>query len=143
MKAVDRLADRLAPGGKRGESIAEASRIGEISRASNILLFAIAGSFAALITWAALAEIDTVAQASGKVVPSARVQLMQSLEGGLVTAIHVKAGDKVEAGDLLVSLSPTQAGGDFQTRQQQALALGARIARLRAESEGLKPVFSA
>jgi membrane fusion protein, adhesin transport system len=142
MKLVDHMAERMAPGGRRGESIAEASRIGEISRASNLLLLAIALSFAALITWAAVAEIDTVAQASGKVVPSARVQLMQSLEGGLVTVIHVKAGDKVEAGDLLVSLSPTQAGGDFQTRQQQALALRARVARLRAESEGLKPQFA-
>jgi adhesin transport system membrane fusion protein len=142
MKLVDRLAERMAPGGRRGESIAEASRIGEISRASNLLLMAIALSFAALLTWAAVAEIDTVAQASGKVVPSARVQLMQSLEGGLVTVIHVKSGDKVEAGDLLVSLSPTQAGGDFQTRQQQALALRARVARLRAESEGLKPQFT-
>lgn len=142
MKLVDRLAQRLAPGGRSGESIAEATRIGEISRASNILLFAIAGSFVALVAWAALAEIDTVAQASGKVVPSARVQLMQSLEGGLITAIHVKAGDTVEAGTLLVSLSPTQAGGDFQTRQQQALALGARTARLRAEADGLKPVFA-
>ena len=141
MKLVDRLAQRLAPGGRSGESIAEATRIGEISRASNILLFAIAGSFVALLAWAAIAEIDTVAQATGKVVPSARVQLMQSLEGGLITAIHVKAGDTVEAGTLLVSLSPTQAGGDFQTRQQQALALGARTARLRAEADGGKPVF--
>jgi adhesin transport system membrane fusion protein len=142
MKWVDRLAQWLAPRGHRGESIAEASRIGEISRASNILLFAIVGAFAALLAWAAIAEIDTVAQATGKVVPSARVQVMQSLEGGLVTGIHVKAGDTVEAGDLLVSLSPTQAVGDFQMRQQQALSLGARVARLRAESEGLKPVFS-
>ena len=75
-------------------------------------------------------------------VPSARVQLMQSLEGGIVTAIHVKPGDEVEAGQLLVSLSPTQAVGDYQTRQQQALALGARVARLRAESEGQAPVFA-
>jgi adhesin transport system membrane fusion protein len=143
MKWVDRLAERLAPHGRAGESIAEATRIGEISRASNILLFAIAGAFAALLAWASVAEIDTVAQATGKVVPSARVQLMQSLEGGLITAIHVKAGDQVDAGTLLLSLSPTQAVSDFQTRQQQALALEARIARLRAESEGLRPEFTA
>lgn len=142
MKWVDQLAERLAPRGRAGESIAEATRIGEISRASNVLLFAIAGAFAALLAWASLAEIDTVAQATGKVVPSARVQLMQSLEGGLVTGIHVKAGDQVEAGHLLVSLSPMQASSDFQTRQQQALALEARIARLRAESDGQRPEFS-
>lgn len=141
MRGLQRLLDRLAPPGRGGESIAEASRLGEISRASNILLLAIAMAFAALVAWAALAEIDTVAQASAKVVPSARVQLMQSLEGGLVTAIHVKPGDAVEAGALLVSLSPMQAGGDFQTRQQQTLALEARIARLRAEADGAAPQF--
>ncbi len=142
MSWVDRLADRLAPKGRHGESIAEATRIGEISRASNLLLLAVASSFAALTAWASIAEIDTVAQANGKVVPSARVQLMQSLEGGLVTAIHVKPGDVVEAGALLVSLSPTQAGSDYQTRQQQALALGARVSRLRAEANDAKPVFA-
>lgn len=57
MKLVDRLAEHMAPGGSRGESIAEASRIGEISGASKLLL-AIAVSFAALIAWAALAKID-------------------------------------------------------------------------------------
>ncbi len=141
MKLADRLAGWLTPAGRRGESIAEAARIGEISRASNILLLAIATVFAALLTWAAMSEIDTVAQANAKVVPSARVQLMQSLEGGLITAIHVKPGDVVEAGTLLVSLSPTQANSDYQTRQQQALALRARVERLRAEAEGGKPVF--
>jgi adhesin transport system membrane fusion protein len=143
MNWVDRLARKMAPDGHAGESIAEATRIGEISRASNVLLFAIVLSFAALIGWAAVAEIDTVAQANARVVPSARVQLMQSLEGGLITGVHVKPGDVVEAGTLLVSLSRTQASGDFQMRQQQALSRTARTLRLRAESDGTELVFPA
>ena len=129
--------------GRPGETIASAARMGEISRASNILLLVIAVVFAALTVWAAVAEVDTVAQAPGKVIPSARVQVLQSLEGGVVQAIQVVQGQAVEAGDVLITLSPMQAGGDFQTRQQQALALGARVARLQAEADGRSPVFDA
>lgn len=125
------------------ESISEASRLGEISRASSFLLFVIAATFAGLVVWAGMSEVDTVAQAQGKVIPAARVQLMQSLEGGLIREIHVVQGQAVEAGTLLVSLSPTQAGGEFKTRRQQALALEARMARLFAEAEGREPRFSA
>ena len=125
------------------ESISEASRMGEISRASNILLFSMAATFAGLVAWAGVSEVDTVAQAMGKVIPSARVQLLQSLEGGLVRGIHVVQGQAVEAGTSLISLSPTQAGGDFQTRRQQTLALQARMARLQAETEGRELKFSA
>ena len=123
-------------------TISAAARIGGISRASDILLMSMAGAFIALAAWAAVAEIDTVAQAQGKVIPSARVQVMQSLEGGIIQQIHVKQGQAVEAGTLLISLSPTQASGDFKTRQHQTLALSARIARLLAEAEGRSPVFA-
>jgi membrane fusion protein, adhesin transport system len=132
-----------APKPRAYESISEASRLGEISRASSLLLFVIAATFAGLVVWAGMSEVDTVAQAQGKVIPAARVQLMQSLEGGLIREIHVVQGQAVEAGTLLVSLSPTQAGGEFKTRRQQALALEARMARLFAEAEGREPRFSA
>ncbi len=132
-----------APKARVYESISEASRLGEISRASSLLLFVIAATFAGLVVWAGMSEVDTVAQAQGKVIPAARVQLMQSLEGGLIREIHVVQGQAVEAGTLLVSLSPTQAGGEFKTRRQQALALEARMARLFAEAEGREPRFSA
>ena len=125
------------------ESISEASRMGEISRASSLLLFSMAATFTALVVWAGMSEVDTVAQGMGKVIPSARVQLLQSLEGGLVRGIHVTQGQAVEAGASLISLSPTQAGGDYQTRRQQTLALQARMVRLQAESEGQEPKFSA
>lgn len=141
---------RLADGVKRllglddaqpGETIAAAARMGEISRASSVLLFAIAAIFGALLVWAAIAQVDTVTQATGKVIPSAHVQVAQSLEGGIVRQVHVVQGQAVEAGALLVSLSPTSAGGDLQTRRQQALALRARLARLQAEADGRAPVF--
>jgi membrane fusion protein, adhesin transport system len=123
------------------ETISQASRLGEVHRASNILLFTIGATLAALVFWAGVSEVDTVAQAMGKVIPSARVQSMQSLEGGLVRGIHVVQGQSVDAGTLLVSLSPTQAGGEFEARRQQTLALQARRVRLQAEADGVEPLF--
>ena len=143
MSLLDSILGKSPPAASTGgTSIAAASRLGEISRASNILLLAIAITFAALAIWASVAQIDTVAQAQGKVIPSARVQVIQSLEGGIVREIHVRQGQSVEAGTLLVSLSTTQSGGEFQTRQQQTHALSARIARLQAEVEQRTPVFA-
>ncbi len=124
-------------------TISNAARMHRVNRASNVLLLLIVTAFVALGLWAGWAEVDTVAQATGKVIPSARVHMIQSLEGGVVSEIHVVAGQTVEAGALLVSLSPTQADGDLRARRQQTLALAARIARLRAEAEGLAPNFKA
>lgn len=125
-----------------GQTISSARRMGDINRAANILLLAIALAFAGLTAWAAIANIDTVTQANGKVIPSARVQMVQSLEGGIVQAIHVVPGQEVPLDALLVSLSPLQAGGEFRARRQQSLALSARIGRLQAEANGAVPVFS-
>ena len=143
MKLAAWVRKTLSTEAPHGETIAAAARMGEISRASNILLLVIAAVFVALGVWAALAQVDTVAQAPGKVIPSARVQVLQSLEGGVVQEIHVAQGQAVDAGAVLITLSPMQAGGDFQTRQQQALALGARVARLQAEADLRAPAFDA
>lgn len=119
----------------RSSSVAMASRVANPNRASSILLFSILASFLALFVWAALWEIEEATLAEGRIVPSAKVQVVQSLEGGIVKTIHVRQGNAVKEGDLLVSLSTIQAGADYESRRQQALALSARVARLTAEVE--------
>ncbi|MDP4301251.1 HlyD family type I secretion periplasmic adaptor subunit [Leptothrix discophora] len=125
------------------ETLSTASRLGEVSRAATVLLLTITAAFVALGVWAALAKIDTVAQTLGKVVPSARVQVVQSLEGGVVQEIHVQPGEVVEAGALLVSLSPVQVDADLRSRSAQSDNQLARSARLQAEAGGGTPVFDA
>jgi adhesin transport system membrane fusion protein len=133
---------RLArPAPRQRQTVSTAARLGEVSRAANILLFTVCGAFVALGAWASVAEVDTLAQASGKVVPAARVQVVQSLEGGVVSQIHVQPGQTVEAGELLVSLSPVQVDADLQARVQQSVTQRARIARLQAEALGGTPMF--
>ena len=60
-----------------------------------------------------------------------------------MTSIHVKSGQRVKEGDLLVSLNEKQFDGDFQSRQQQLLSIGARLARLNAESQNKSVQFDA
>ena len=56
------------------------------------------------VAWAATADLDQVAVASGTVVPQGEVRVVQHLEGGIVTAIHVREGDTVAAGQPLIQL---------------------------------------
>ncbi len=121
---------------------ASGNKRGQLRLASLWLLWFIAILFAALFTWAALAEIDTVTRADGRVIPSAKLQVIQNLEGGIVAEILAKPGQLVNAGDKLVALSTVQHDAEKQSRFQQLLALDARASRLNAQANGHKPRFS-
>ena len=114
---------------------------GQINRASLILLWSITGFFVVLFIWIAFAKVDTVTRAEGRVIPSAKMQVIQNLEGGIVSAILVKQGQSVRAGDRLVALSALQHDGDMKSRYQQVLSLEARAARLAALASGQSPEF--
>ena len=128
---------------RRHLTVVEAGRLGELNRASSYLLYTIAAITLGVMVWAYFTEIETIAHSQGKVIPSAKLQVVQNLEGGIVTSIHVKSGQRVKEGDLLVSLNEKQFDGDFQSRQQQLLSIGARLARLNAESQNKSVQFDA
>jgi len=132
-----------APMARKGLSVAEAGQMGEISKASQYLLYVITGVTLALILWAYFTPVETLARSQGRVIPSGKVQLIQNLEGGIVSAIHVRAGQRVKEGELLISLSETQFDADLQSRIQQVHSLAAKLARLNAESDGKPLVFDA
>ncbi|MEO8298185.1 MAG: HlyD family type I secretion periplasmic adaptor subunit [Burkholderiales bacterium] len=64
------------------------------------------------LAWACLGELDVVAVAQGRVIVGERTKLIQPLETAMVRAIHVRDGDQVEAGQLLVELDPTAQHAD-------------------------------
>jgi membrane fusion protein, adhesin transport system len=115
---------------------------GQFERSSLMLLWTITGVFFALFIWIAVAEVDTVTRADGRVVPSAKLQIIQNLEGGIVAEILTKAGAPVEKGDKLVALSAVLHDSEMNSRHQQLLALDARASRLTATTQGTKPKFS-
>lgn len=122
--------------------VASGSGKGQIKRASLLLLWGIALFFVVLFAWIAIAEVDNVTRADGRVMPSAKMQVIQNLEGGIVKSVLVKQGQQVAAGELLLTLSDVQLNADQNARQQQILALDARAARLLAQASGKPPQFS-
>lgn len=90
----------------------------------------------AMVTWAALAEVDEVTKGDGKVVPSKQLQVIQALDGGFVTEILVAEGDVVDAGQVLLRIDGTRATSGVRESAAQTFSLKVKLARLKALSEG-------
>ncbi|MCS4305868.1 adhesin transport system membrane fusion protein [Rheinheimera pacifica] len=95
-----------------------------------------------LLVWAVFARLDEVSAGTGKVVPSAREQIIQSLEGGILTELTVREGAQVEAGQILARLDATRTEsnlGESAARYRAALASAARLAAEVNETELIFP----
>jgi adhesin transport system membrane fusion protein len=90
--------------------------------------------FFVFLAWAALAEIDEVTRADGKVIPSQQIQVVQNLEGGILSKMLVHVGDIVVKDQLLLEIDKTRFSAPYQESRVSYLALKAQIARLEAES---------
>lgn len=88
-----------------------------------------------LVLWAALARVDEVSRGEARVIPSRQLQVVQSLDGGVVIELLVREGQVVEAGELLLRIDETRATSGVRESAAQSLALRARAARLRALAE--------
>jgi membrane fusion protein, adhesin transport system len=106
------------------------------TRRAQLLVRTAAAVVGALLVWAAIAHVDEVARGEGKVIASRQLQLVQSLDGGVVTEILVREGDVVEKGQLLLKIDETRATSGARENAAQGFALQARLARLRALAEG-------
>lgn len=94
------------------------------------LLWSLLLLLAAVLGWSVWARIDIVATATGRVIPSGRVKLVQPFEPGVVAAIHVRDGDRVEQGTLLVELDPTEPGAQLRQIEDELAATGEQLERL-------------
>src|SRR5690554_980337 len=102
---------------------------------SHKIIYLIFLSLLAFIIWADWAELVEVSTGVGKVIPSSKEQVIQSLEGGILTELKVQEGDIVQAGEVLARLDPTQTRsglGESAARYRAALA---KSIRLEAELE--------
>ena len=102
------------------------SPIGRAIGASIIAVFCVA------LLWASLGSVDIVATATGKIVPGGRTKLIQPFETGVVRAIHVRDGQSVKAGDVLIELDPTMTDADQERQRSDLVAAELDVARLRA-----------
>lgn len=84
------------------------------------------------LTYACLASIDVVVTAQGRVIPSGKSKVIQSLEAGVVRTITVKDGQKVKAGEVLVELDTTNTAADSDRLQRELWEAEADVARASA-----------
>src|SRR5215471_21575869 len=75
-----------------------------VGRAIGITIIAL---FGLALGWASLGTVDIIASASGKIIASGRTKVIQPFETGVVRAIHVRDGQSVHAGEVLIELDPT------------------------------------
>lgn len=110
------------------------------------LLIALCTLFTVAVLWSVIGKVDVIATAGGKVVPSGNVKVIQPIEIGTIRAIHVKNGEHVAAGELLVELDPTLATADEAAASAGLLTSelqAARNAALLAHLEGRPARFVA
>lgn len=103
------------------------------ARMSRVIIAIVIVTILAFFIWAFVAPLDQIARAPGQVIPTGRVQVLQSLDGGKITEIRVREGDIVEAGELLVVLDKVKLAAAVEEGQARVAALKATMARIEAE----------
>jgi len=92
----------------------------------------------ATLLWATFTEIDEVVRGDAKVITQSQTQLVQNLEGGIVSEILVREGDVVERDQVLMRIDPTRFAAAQREGEQGVFGLKAKVARLAAESSGTR-----
>jgi membrane fusion protein, adhesin transport system len=108
---------------------------------ARVALFSMIAGIAVLLTWAGFAQIDQVTRAPAQIIAAERTQIIQAAESGVVTRMHVKEGDSVSAGQLLVTLEKERAQAAVSDSSAKAAALKITLKRLEAEVFGQPLVF--
>ncbi|MDO5544055.1 MAG: HlyD family type I secretion periplasmic adaptor subunit [Acinetobacter sp.] len=100
---------------------------------SSVFIWLICIGLLALLLWAWLFKLEEVSTGTGKVIPSSKEQIVQSLEGGILTQLHVREGEIVKQGQVLAQLDPTRFASNVGESESLLIAAQATAARLRAE----------
>ncbi|NQD91991.1 HlyD family type I secretion periplasmic adaptor subunit [Pseudomonas sp. CrR25] len=103
---------------------------------SRITIWAVSACLIVALIWANFAVLEEVTTGEGKAIPSSKIQVIQNLEGGIVSEIFVREGQVVSKDDVLLRLDDTRFLSNQGEAEADRLALIARIERLTAEAEG-------
>ncbi|WP_029146554.1 HlyD family type I secretion periplasmic adaptor subunit [Methylophilus sp. 5] len=103
---------------------------------AKLIMYAIFAILLVLLVWASVAKVDEVTRGEGRVIPSRQIQVVQSLDGGIVVDIMVQLGDTVKRGQPLIKIDETRAISSLKENESQYLSLKAKEARLKALANG-------
>jgi hemolysin D len=97
------------------------------------IVYSLISLFCIALAWSCLGQVDIVASAKGKIIPSGRIKVIQPFETGVVRAIHVRDGQTVKAGETLIELDPTMNEAEWKHYQSDLVAAQLDVARLQAQ----------
>jgi adhesin transport system membrane fusion protein len=109
--------------------------------ASKTLVWATGLTLVLALIWAAFFELDEITRGQGKVIPTSREQVIQSLDSGVLSEMFVREGSVVEKDQVLLRIDDARSGAVFREAQEKFLSLTALAARLKAEAYGTALVF--
>ena len=109
--------------------------------ASQMLVWATGLTLVLALVWAAMFELDEITRGQGKVIPTSREQVIQSLDSGVLSELFVREGSVVEKDQVLLRIDDARSGAVFREAQEKYLSLTALAARLKAEAYGTALVF--
>ncbi len=112
------------------------SILAQTPRGGRSILWVVILLFVLFITWSYYSEIEQVTRGDGKVVPSTQIQIVQNLEGGILSEIMIEVGELVKKGQLLLRIDETRFSSSFKQNRGKYLSFKAKAARLRAEASG-------
>ncbi len=108
----------------------------DASRFAYTLSFCVAAFLVVFVMWSRVAILDEVTRGDGQVIPSSRTQIIQNLEGGIVSEIMVNVGQNVKVGDILMRIDNSSAQSNYLEEQTRYNNLRARVIRLEAQVAG-------
>lgn len=105
----------------------------EVPSLHRLIIWSMAGLLVSFIVWAYFSALDQVTSGIGKVIPSSQVQIIQSLDGGVLQQWFVQEGMPVTKDQPIARIDDTRFRSDFAEQKQEVDSLRANIIRLRAE----------
>ena len=111
--------------------------------ASRMLVWVTAGALFLGLVWAAFFSLDEITRGQGKVIPSSREQVIQSLDSGVLRDMLVREGDTVEKDQVLLQMDDARSGAGYREAYEKYTALLATASRLRAEANDMPLTFPA
>ena len=103
-------------------------------RGGRLIIWSILIFIIFVLIWTSIAEIDEVTRGEGTVIPSRQIQIIQNLEGGIISEILVREGDVVDKGQVLIKLDNTLFAAALREGETHCMEHRAKAARLKAEA---------
>ena len=110
-------------------------------KSNNMLVWLLLSIFVVALLWAMIFQIDQTVNTQGQVITATRTQIIQAADGGVISKLLVKEGQRVKAGQLLARLEKQRAEANFQEINVKLASMQAAIDRARAEAEGGTPAY--